>query len=133
MDRPLDAFAAMGSAGPLSEHGSALVYLDDDRAALQVVLMLQEFGLTVDLVGDSSSALTWATHAHYSLVICGGDFSHHLLAYQARRASPETDVLLMSRLPARVSVTNAGVELFPLPLDVNAFASKLNALVGQVD
>lgn len=133
MDRPLDAFAAMGPTGPLSAHGSALVYLDDDRAALQVVLLLQEFGLAVDIVSDASSALTWATHAHYSLMICGGDFSHHLLAYRARRASPETDVLLMSRLPARVSVTNAGVELFPLPLDVNAFASKLNALVGRVD
>jgi DNA-binding response OmpR family regulator len=133
MDRPLDAFAAMPPAGPLSRHGSALVYLSDDRAALQTVLMLQEFGLTVDIVNDAKSALSWATHAHYTLVICGGDFSHHLLAYRARRASPETEVLLMSRLPARVSVTNAGVELFPLPLDVNAFALKLNALVSQVD
>ena len=133
MDRSLDAFAAMGLVGPLSEHGAALVYLDDDRAALQVVLILQEFGLAVDIVGDSSSALTWATHAHYSLVICGGDFSHHLLAYRAQRAAPESQVLLMSRLPARASLTSAGVELFPLPLDVNAFASKLHSLVGQVD
>ena len=130
MDRPSDAFTTMGSAGPLSAHGSALVCLSDDRAALQVVLMLQEFGLTVDLVTDGKSALNWATHAHYSLAICGGDFSHHLLAYQAQRAAPETQVLLMSRLPARPSIAKAGVELFPLPLDVNAFASKLNDLVG---
>lgn len=130
MDGPLDAFAAMPSAGSLSEHGAALVYLSDDRAALQSVLMLQEFGLAVDIVNDSNSALNWATHAHYSLLICGGDFSHHLLAYRAQRAAPETQVLLMSRLPARISLKNAGVELFPLPLDVNALASKLNALVG---
>ena len=130
MDRPLDSFAAMPPAGPLSEHGAALVYLSDDRAALQAVLMLQEFGLTVDLVDDAGSALTWATRAHYSLLVCGGDFSHHLLAYRARRAAPDTHVLLMSRLPARASLTSAGVELFPLPLDVNAFASKLHAFVG---
>jgi len=130
MDRPLDAFAAMSPAGPLSEHGAALVYLSDDRAALQSVLMLQEFGLAVDIVNDAGSALSWATHAHYSLLICGGDFSHHLLAYKAQRAAPETQVLLMSRFPARASLRDAGVELFPLPLDVNAFASTLNAIVG---
>ncbi len=130
MDRPLDAFAAMPPTGPLSEHGAALVYLSDDRAALQSVLLLQEFGLAVDVVNDAPAALSWATHAHYSLLICGGDFSHHLLAYRAQRAAPETQVLLMSRLPARASLTNAGVELFPLPLDVNAFASRLHALVG---
>jgi len=130
MDKPLDAFSAMPAAGPLSQHGAALVYLSDDRAALQSVLMLQEFGLTVDVVNDASSALTWATHAHYSLLICGGDFSHHLFAYRAQLAAPQTQVLLMSRFPARASLSEAGVDLFPLPLQVNALASKLAAIVG---
>jgi hypothetical protein len=40
----------MPPAGPLSEQGGALVFLSDDRTALQSILMLQEFGLTVDLV-----------------------------------------------------------------------------------
>ena len=97
---------------------------------MQAVLMLQEFELTIDIVSDTQAALSWATHAHYAVMVCGGDFGHHLLAYQARRAAPETQVLLLSRYPARSSVSEAGVELFPLPLSVNAFASKLHALVG---
>jgi len=129
MERQYDAYAG-SEAGPLSPYGAALVHLDDDRAALQVVLLLQEFGLAVDVVDDAAAALEWAERAHYALMICGGDFSHHLVAYRAQRAAPETQVLLMSRYPARASLTRVGVELFALPLDVNAFAAKLHQLVG---
>ena len=130
MDRPLDVFASMRAAGPLSEHGAALVYLSNDRAALQSVLMLQEFGLAVDIVDDAKSALSWVTHAHYSLVVCGGDFSHHLFAYRAQQAAPESQVVLISSYPARASLEQIGVEAFSLPLDVNAFAAKLQQIVA---
>jgi hypothetical protein len=56
--------------------------------------------------------------------------SHQLFAYRAQLAVPEIQVLLMSRFPARASLSEVDVELFPLPLQANALASKLNAIVG---
>ena len=77
--------------------------------------------------------MSWVTHAHYSLLICTcgrAGYSHYRLVYKAQSAAPETQVLLMSCFLDRASLSDVGVKLFSMPLDGNAFASRLNAIVG---
>jgi hypothetical protein len=54
-------------------HGSALVAIEDEHAALATVLVLQEIGLVVDIVVDRDRSVEWAAKANYSYLICGGD------------------------------------------------------------
>jgi hypothetical protein len=117
----MDVSASRIAHGPLAPHGSALVLLGDDRAALKTVLLLQEFGITVDLAEDEAAALGWARRADYQLIVCGGAAKHDLLAIRLHRAAPRARVVYLSRETAPRSFEVVGIETFRLPLDVNEF------------
>ena len=106
---------------PLALHGSALVLIGDDRDALKAMLLLQEFGITVDLTEDEAAALGWARRADYQLIVCGGAPKHNLLTMRLHRAAPRARVVYLSRETAPRSFEVGGIETFQLPLDVNEF------------
>lgn len=123
----MDPSAARIANGPLAPHGSALVLVGDDRAALQVVLLLQEFGIAVDVAEDEVAALTWAKRARYQYVVCGGAPRHDMLAVRLLRAAPRAQIIYLSRDAAPQNLRSIGVETLALPLDVNAFVSVAGA------
>lgn len=124
----MDAAASRIANGPLAPHGAALVLVGDDRAALQTVLLLQEFGIAVDIAEDEAAALTWARRASYQLVICGASPRHDLLALRLMRAAPKAQVVYLSREEAPKRLRTIGVETLKLPLDVNAFVEVARSL-----
>lgn len=119
----MDPVTSRIANGPLAPHGSALVLVGDDRAALQVVLLLQEFGIAVDVAEDEAAALTWAKRARYHYVICGGAPRHDMLAIRLLRAAPRAQVVYLSRDETPRNLHAVGVETLALPLDVNAFVA----------
>ena len=125
----MDAAGARIANGPLAPHGAALVLVGDNRAALQTVLLLQEFGIAVDIAEDEAAALTWARRANYRLIICGASPRHDLLAVRLRRAAPEAQVVYMSRDDAPLRFGLLGIETLSLPLDVNAFVAVASACI----
>ena len=93
-----------------SRGGSALVVLDDQRAALATVLVLQEMGLTVDVA------------------ICDGADEPQSRDFLIRlhRAAPRTRVLWLA--PPDVEpdgLEEIGVELLRGPFDVNRLVERL--------
>ena len=52
--------------------GCALVLVDDQRAALASVLLLQEMGFSVDVSVQPEAALSWVRLARYEWVVCSG-------------------------------------------------------------
>lgn len=116
----MDSAASRMANGPLASHGAALVLIGDDRAALQTVLLLQEFGMAVDIAEDEAAALTWARRARYQLVVCGGAPRHDLLAMRLVRAAPHARVAFMSRATPPRGFPAMGIATLALPLDVNA-------------
>lgn len=125
----MDAAAARIANGPLAPHGAALVLVGDDRAALQTVLLLQEFGIAVDIAEDEAAALTWARRANYRLIICGAAPRHDLLAVRLRRAAREAQIVYMSRDEAPRRFGALGIETLSLPLNVNEFVALAQACI----
>ncbi len=117
----MDVSASRIASGPLAPHGSALVLVGDDRAALKTVLLLQEFGITVDMAEDETAALGWARRAEYQLIVCGGAPKHDLLALRLNRAAPRARTVYLGREAAPRSFEVVGIKSFQLPLDVNEF------------
>ena len=109
-------------------HGSALVAIEDERAALAAVLVLQEMGLTVDIAADHEAALEWAVRARYEVVICGG--AQHTrtseFVVRLRYSAPETRVILLAE-PGTTpeGLDDLGVEVLPSPVDVNMLVERL--------
>lgn len=56
-DQPHDAPRSLRG---LTDRGCALICLADPRAELATLLILQELGLTVDVVADPADAIRWA-------------------------------------------------------------------------
>ena len=111
-----------------SRGGSALVVLDDQRAALATVLVLQEMGLTVDVAADREAALGWAIRAGYTVAICDGADEPQSRDFLIRlhRAAPRTRVLWLA--PPDVEpdgLEEVGVELLRGPFDVNRLVERL--------
>ncbi|HJM88725.1 MAG TPA: hypothetical protein QF624_03745 [Dehalococcoidia bacterium] len=109
-------------------HGSALVAIDDERAALATVLVLQEMGLVVDIVVDRERSVDWAVKANYSYVFCGGDDSSDVTDYaiRMRLAVPGTHVIALAGPGFDHSELDAaGVEVMPSPIDVNVLVDRL--------
>jgi hypothetical protein len=123
----MDPQTSRPTYGPLSSRGAALVFVADDRAALQTVLLLQEFGFTVDVAEDETAAVTWARRAHYALIVCGGVPDHVLLAMRLFRAAPRARIAYLSRDGGPRSFRSIGVETLTLPLDVNALVEVAKA------
>ncbi len=116
----MDAAASRITNGPLASHGAALVLIGDDRAALQTVLLLQEFDMAVDIAEDEAATLAWARRARYQLVVCGGAARHDLLAMRLLRAAPYAQIAYMSRTTPPRGFSAMGIATLALPLDVNA-------------
>ena len=117
----MDPAASRIANGPLAPNGAALVLIDDDRAALQTVLLLQEFGIAVDIAEDEAAALTWARRASYQLIVCGAAPHHDQLALRLLRAAPHAQIVYVSRDDAPRGFHQIGIETLGLPLDVNEF------------
>lgn len=122
----------MSNAGPTPRfgmHGSALVALDDERAALATVLVLQEMGLAVDIAVDRDRSVEWARQAGYSYVVCGGEDDEAGVkdfAAKMRFAVPQTRVLLLAGSDFDSSGLEAiGVEVLPSPVEVNSLVERL--------
>lgn len=122
----------MSDIGPVPRfgmHGSALVALDDERAALATVLVLQEMGLAVDIAVDRDRSVEWAKQAGYTYVVCGDDNDEAGVkdfAAKIRFAIPQTRVLLLAGPDFDQGGLEAiGVEVLPSPVDVNALVERL--------
>lgn len=114
---------------PLSAHGSALVALDDDRAALASKLVLQEAGLTVDVTRSLEDAIGWLEAAHYEIVIAAGRAGEDSadFAIRARYLSRDTRVILLAEAGFDdAPMADLGVEVLAAPIDVNG----LMAIIG---
>ena len=109
-------------------HGSALVALDDERAALAAVLVLQEMGHAVDLAADGEAAFEWAIRAAYTVVLCGGlerEASCDSVV-RLRRLAPRTRVLwLAAPGPPPDRLRELGVEVLTAPVNVNMLVERL--------
>ncbi|MEI6137183.1 MAG: hypothetical protein WCQ48_07195 [Chloroflexota bacterium] len=100
MDRTDAAHNAPQSRRGLSARGAALVCLDDPRTEYATMLILQELGLSVDLAADPGSALRWARHARYEVLLVGGrEARAQSLALSLRGASPDSQVVLLDDAP----------------------------------
>jgi DNA-binding response OmpR family regulator len=113
---------------PLGAYGSALVALDDQRALYATTLVLQEMGLTVDVVSDLPSALDWVEAADYELVVCAARVRATSLdfARRVRYLARETR-LLMFAAPGfdGAGFAELGVELLDAPVDVNRLVERV--------
>jgi len=125
----MDPSASRIANGPLAPHGAALVLVGDDRAALQAVLLLQEFGMAVDVAEDEGAALIWARRASYQLIVCGGGPRHEVLALRLVRAAPKARIAYLSREAAPRGFPAIGIHTLSLPLDVNAFVEVARAQI----
>ena len=109
-------------------YGSALVAVEDERAALASVLVLQEMGFSVDIARDHAAALAWAGRATYAVVICGtGDAQRSTqFAIRIRFCAPQTRVLLLTDpAVAPEALDEIGIELLAAPIDVNMLVERL--------
>jgi len=113
---------------PMSAFGSALVVLDDDRAARASTLVLQELGLTVDLTSSLDAAIEWIEAAHYEVVIAAGRdaVKSAEFAWQVRYLSRETRIVLLGEPGFQaVGLDDLGVEVVTAPVDVNGLMAVL--------
>jgi hypothetical protein len=110
-------------------HGSALVALEDERAALAAVLVLQEMGLAVDIAVDRDRSVDWAKQAGYSVVVCGDDDDEAGVkdfAAKMRFEVPQTRVLLLASANFdNDGMESIGVEVLPSPIEVNSLVDRL--------
>jgi len=87
------------------------------------MLILQELGLSVDLVADPQAAFRWAQQATYQVIVAGGaPIPLPTLARYLRRAA-RTDtriVLFADDWSPTEDLTALGVEVLRHPVDVNA-------------
>lgn len=109
-------------------HGSALVAIEDEHAALATVLVLQEMGLVADIVVNRDRSVEWAAKANYSYLICGGDDTTDVTDYaiRMRLAVPRTQVTVLDGSDfEHTALIAAGVEVMPSPIDVNLLVERL--------
>ena len=112
--------------------GSALVLLDDQRAALSTVLVLQEMGLTVDVAADRDAAVAWARMARYAVIVCGGASVEQLVefALKVRATSPFTQILLLGHFGATPELAALDVHVLRPPVNVNTLVERLRPLAA---
>jgi len=120
--------ARSGWNPPAGRHGTALVVMDDDRAALATTLVLQEMGMTVDIAADRDAAIEWIEDARYSLIVCSGadqdETTNFVLRvrYLSRRSRI---VLLASAGYILDGLEILGIEVLQGPMDVNRLISRV--------
>ncbi len=111
----------------LSARGSALVCVNEPRAALATVLILQELGIAVDLVEDASAALRWVERARYDVLVVAGDDAP-ALAEALRAAAPRARILLLRDEPPPDLDSALRIEVIGPPADVNGVMRALWSL-----
>jgi DNA-binding response OmpR family regulator len=117
-----------GWRAPLSAYGSALVALDEPRATQATVLVLQEMGLTVDVVADLPSALYWVEAADYEIVVCAARVRASALDFvqRLRYFTRDTRVLMFATAGFDgAGFEELGVELLAAPVDVNRLVERV--------
>ncbi len=94
------------------------------------MLILQELGLSVDLMADPQSAIRWAKQARYEIIVAGGTpVPLATLARTLRDAAPEPRIVLLAEEWGRDDDLDAlGVQVLRPPLDVNALMRGLAPL-----
>jgi hypothetical protein len=102
--------------------GSALVVLDDYRAALATTLLLQELGFAVDVAVDEDAVLTWVGQARYDLLLCGAgpDRRPEALVMRLRRATPAARIVMLA------PEGSTPADLRPLGIEVLSRLSRSN-------
>jgi DNA-binding response OmpR family regulator len=114
--------------GSTGRAGSALVVLDDYRAALAATLLLQELDFAVDVAVDEASVLSWVKQARYDLLLCGAgpDQRPEAMAMRLRRAAPAARVVMLApegTTPA--DLRPLGIEVVYPPITVNVLMDRL--------
>jgi DNA-binding response OmpR family regulator len=103
--------------------GSALVLVEDQRAALAAVLILQEMGYSVDIAVQPEAALDWIRLARYQWIVCSGGGEQHRsdsFALRLRHTAPQARILLVGSDGASLDALHEiGVEVLQAPVDVN--------------
>lgn len=94
------------------------------------MLILQELGLSVDLMADPQSAIRWAKQARYEIIVAGGTpIPLATLALTLRRAAPEPRIVLLADEWSPADDLDAlRVQVLRPPLDVNALMEGLAPL-----
>ena len=112
--------------------GSALAFLDDQRAALSTVLVLQEMGLTIDVAADRDAALAWARMARYTVIVCGGVSIEDLVefALKVRASAPLTQILVLGHFGPMPELADLDIHVLPSPVNVNALVERLRPLAA---
>ena len=107
--------------------GSALVFLDDQRAALSTVLVLQEMTLTIDVASDRNATLAWARMARYAVIVCGGASIEDLVefALKVRASAPLTGILVPGHFGAMPEFADLDIHVLQSPVNVNALVERL--------
>jgi len=109
--------------------GSALVLVEEQRAALAAVLVLQEMGYSVDIAANPQAALSWIQLARYELIVCsgGGDLSRSPeFVLRLRYTAPQSRILLLGGPDGPPNAMDAlGVEVLRAPMDVNRLVGHL--------
>ncbi len=106
---------------------TALVLVSDPRAAVAATLILQEMGYTVDLGSEPGYALRWLRRARYDVILAAGPAVSTVgFASRLREAASDARVLVLADRRLREGDLGAmGIELLPLPVDVNALVACL--------
>jgi DNA-binding response OmpR family regulator len=103
--------------------GSALVLVEDQRAALAAVLVLQEMGFSVDIAGQPEAALSWMRAARYDWVVCSGGGEHSRsaeFAMKLRYNAPQSRILVLGGFDTPPDgLGELGVQVMRAPVNVN--------------
>jgi DNA-binding response OmpR family regulator len=105
--------------------------VDDDRAALATVLVLQEMGLSVDVAGDPDAALSWARMASYEVVVCGGSrgVAWDEIARRLHSSVPKARIIVLTgHSNPLTELTDAGIDVLRPPINVNRLVERLAAV-----
>lgn len=108
--------------------GSALVLVEDQRAALAAVLVLQEMCYSVDIAANTEAALSWVRLARYEWIVCSGGGEHSRsaqFALRLRHNAPGARILLVGTPEEPAEALNElGVEVLRPPVDVNMLVER---------
>lgn len=108
--------------------GSALVLVEDQRAALAAVLIAQEMGYSVDIAANPQAALSWIQLARYDLIVCsGGDQSRSPeFILRLRYTAPHSRIIVLGGAEGPLdALRELGVEVMHTPMDPNEMVTSL--------
>lgn len=108
--------------------GSALVLVEDQRAALAAVLIAQEMGYSVDIAANPPAALGWIQLARYDLIVCsGGEHTRSPeFVLRLRYTAPQSRIVLLGGADGPLdALAELGIEVMRAPMDVNELVGSL--------